>query len=221
MFGCLVLLTCYFVYDICQALYEGWEMRQPRELVQYHENLYFYGDVSDEGLQWHFDGLALIPDWLVSHYHDAGGNVFLTDTMFFPLARDFPERDVWGMFWTGNNGDAPEIWIYHNKYATFTSAHEFGHYLDYILETVSKNKEFEKVFDKELDSFLRFYEGNSAFSYPVLHGAFPTPEEYFAEFFTWYCIGQTDSSHRSSLIEKCPETYVFFDEMLDGLEMSY
>ena len=215
----LMFLCVFLAYTTYQARAERWEMLQPRELVKYHENLFFYGDISDEGLQGHLDSLVYIPDWLVNHFYNAGGNVYLSDTMFFPQPNNIPERRAWGMFWAGNDVDAPEIWIYQDRYAKFISAHEFGHYLDFILGTASESEAFVELFEKEHEFFLRFYEERSVLSYSVLSNAFSTYDEYFAEFFAWYCLGHLNKNLYSTLIDKCPETHVYFDELLTKLEI--
>jgi len=214
---CMLLLCAFLAFETYQAKSYKWEMQQPRQAVQYHENLYFYGDISDEGLRGHFISLINLPDWLVKHFREAGGTVYLTDTMYVPTPGDIPEREVWGMFWAGSSVDSPEIWVYHNSYATFTSAHEFGHYLDFILGTMSESEAFLEIFEKEHEAFLQFYARHSAFSYTALHDAFSSVDEYFAEFFAWYCLGHLSDALYSSLKEECPETYGFFEWLLAEL----
>jgi len=212
--GISILLAVFVIGNFVYIQHEIWEAQQLREMVMFHEHLYVYGDIGDSNIETHDFDLYYIPHWLIQHFHDAGGRIYLSDTWFFPVPEGMdPLGPAWGQFRTelysfdGN----PEIWVYQNAHKAFTTAHEFGHYLDYILGFPSNSVLFLEIFDKEKDAFS-VYRGNDR----TLHPELSNPEEFFAEFFAWYCFDV--GTGQNLLMEEFPETHRFFEELIATVE---
>ena len=204
-----VLLAGFLVFDFAYARSYYSQLREPRQLTQVQDSLYLYGNVSNERVQQHKMEYNFIPEWLTNRFYVAGGSVFLSDTFYFPVD-ETEYRSAWGMFQADGRYSCLEIWIYHGSMDELTAAHEFGHYLDYILRWESQSEKFRELFDLEQLGFALFRSAEN----PNLT-EFPNPYEYFAEFFAWYsrAVNGDDASRSTSLMENFPETFAYFEDI--------
>lgn len=85
------------------------------------------------------------------------------------------------------------------KGSTTTLLHEMGHFLDFVEDYPSSNKEFQKIYKSEKKKAKSFYNTPSY--------TLSSPKEYFAESFNLYY------SDPAKLKSKCPKTYNYMNKV--------
>lgn len=99
--------------------------------------------------------------------------------------------------------DEKAIYIDDREKARYSVIHEMGHFIDFSSGFVSGTEEFEEIFNEEVDllrSFHKTHINNTS-----------TAVEYFAESYQAMII------ESEKMMEKCPNTYQFVQEVVEKL----
>ena len=138
--------------------------------------------------------LCRVPEAILKVFEDMGW----TYTVNFPYLSQLSEQN--GASCTGATVySAKRIYVSEAE----STLHEFGHFLDYVLQRPSENERFFEREAPAASTFLREY-------------ALTTPREYFAEYFAYYLAYSSHEKKVEQMKRLTPETYAYFSALSEA-----